>query len=77
MNADAAVAVAVFLFERLVSFFSKIAAAGGGGLKHVESEVGQKSFLWSMASPPGPHATTRSKPPMTVRVWKKSYFFMS
>lgn len=31
-------------------------------------------FFSSMETPPGPRATTRSKPPITDMVWKKSYF---
>lgn len=31
-------------------------------------------FFSSMDTPPGPRATTRSKPPITDMVWKKSYF---
>lgn len=30
-------------------------------------------FFSSMETPPGPRATTRSKPPITDMVWKKSY----
>lgn len=31
-------------------------------------------FFSSMETPPGPRATTRSRPPITDMVWKKSYF---
>lgn len=31
-------------------------------------------FFSSMDTPPGPRATTRSRPPITDMVWKKSYF---
>lgn len=39
-----------------------------------ETESGYHSFFFSsMDTPPGPRATTSSRPPTTDVVWKKSY----